>query len=91
MRPLSTEAWARRCDRCHGVSGNSTDPRTPAIAAQRTDYLDKVLHAYQSGARKDSVMSAMSSNLSDADIRGLAAYYARQRARAFVYVAVPCK
>ncbi|KPK16971.1 MAG: hypothetical protein AMJ67_13950 [Betaproteobacteria bacterium SG8_41] len=90
-RPLSTAAWVQRCDRCHGVSGNSTDPRTPALAAQRADYLDKVLHAYQSGARKDSVMAAMSSTLTDADIAGLAAYYARQRARAFVYVAVPCK
>lgn len=90
-RPLSTAEWVQRCDRCHGVNGNSTDPRTPAIAAQRSDYLAKVLHAYQEGTRKDSVMAAMSSTLTDADIAGLAGYYARQRARAFVYVTVPCK
>jgi cytochrome c553 len=90
-RPLSTAAWVERCDRCHGVNGNSADPRTPALAAQRADYLDKVLHAYQKGTRKDSVMAAMSSTLKDADIKGLAAHYGRQRARAFVYVAVPCK
>ena len=36
-----------------------------------------------------SVMAAMSSSLSDADIAGLAAYYARQRARAVVYVPLP--
>lgn len=91
VRPLSTAAWVQRCDRCHGFNGNSTDPRTPALAAQRVEYLDKVLHDYQSGARKDSVMAAMSSTLTDADVDGLAAYYARQRARAFVYVTVPCK
>jgi cytochrome c553 len=90
-RPLSTAEWVQRCDRCHGVNGNSTDPRTPAIAAQRADYLDKVLHAYQKGTRKDSVMAAMSSTLTDADIMGLAGYYARQKARAFVYVTVPGK
>jgi cytochrome c553 len=91
VKPLSTAEWVQRCDRCHGVNGNSTDPRTPAIAAQRADYLEKVLHAYQKGTRKDSMMAAMSSTLTDADVAGLAAYYARQRARAFVYVTVPCK
>lgn len=90
-RPLSTAAWVQRCDRCHGVNGNSTDPRTPAVSAQRADYLEKVLHAYHKGTRKDSVMAAMSSTLTDADVVGLAAYYARQKARAFVYVTLPCK
>lgn len=89
-KPLSTAAWVERCDRCHGVNGNSADPRTPALAAQRNDYLQKVLHAYQGGARKDSVMAAMSSTLTDADIEALAAYYSRQRARSFVYVTI-CK
>lgn len=91
IKPLSTAEWVQRCDRCHGINGNSTDPRTPAIAAQRVDYLDKVMHAYQKGMRKDSVMAAMSGALTDADVDNLAAYYARQRARAFIYVTVPCK
>lgn len=90
-KPLTTAEWVQRCDRCHGVNGNSTDPRTPALAAQRAEYLVKGLRAYQSGARKDSVMAAMSTSLADADIDALTAYYARQRARSFVYVALPCK
>jgi cytochrome c553 len=90
-KPLTLAEWVQRCDRCHGVNGNSTDPRSPALAAQRVDYLDKSLRAYQTGKRKDSVMAAMSSSLSDADIGALAGYYARQRARAFVYVIVPSK
>ena len=40
-KPLTTAEWAQRCDRCHGVNGNSTDPRLPALAAQRVDYLRK--------------------------------------------------
>jgi len=89
VRPLTTAQWVSRCDRCHGINGNSTDVRTPALAAQRPDYLGKVLHAYKRGDRRDSVMAAMSSSLTDADIEGLAAYYARQRARAVVYVPLP--
>lgn len=88
-KPLTLAEWVQRCDRCHGVNGNSTDPRSPALAAQRPEYLEQALRAYQSGARKDSVMAAMSAALTDADIQALAAHYARQRARAFVFVVVP--
>ena len=90
-KPLTLPEWVQRCERCHGVNGNSTDPRTPALAGQRTEYLDKALRAYQSGLRKDSVMAAMSSTLSEPDMQALSAYYSRQRARAFVYVPVPAR
>jgi len=89
--PLTTAQRVQRCDRCHGVNGNSTDPRTPALAAQRLDYLGQVLRAYKTAARKHSAMAAMTDGLSDADIDGLAAHYARQRARAVVFVTLPCK
>ena len=46
-KPLSTAGWVERCDRCHGVNGNSTDPLMPALAAQHADYLEKVLNAYR--------------------------------------------
>jgi cytochrome c553 len=90
-KPLTTAEWAERCDRCHGVNGNSTDPRLPALAAQRVDYLEKVLHAYRTGERKSPQMAAMSEGLTEADVENLAAYYARQKARAVVYVALPAK
>ncbi|MGC2520134.1 MAG: c-type cytochrome [Burkholderiales bacterium] len=88
-KPLTTAEWSQRCDRCHGINGNSTDPRLPALAAQRLDYLEKVLHAYRTGARKSPAMAAMSDVLTEADVENLAAYYARQKARAFVYVTLP--
>ena len=51
-KPLTTAEWAERCDRCHGVNGNSTDPRSPMLAGQRVDYLEKVLHAYRAGSAR---------------------------------------
>jgi cytochrome c553 len=90
-KPLTTAEWVQRCDRCHGVDGNSTDPRLPALAAQRADYLEKVLHAYRTGERKSPQMAAMSDVLTEADVDNLAAYYARQKARGVVYVILPAK
>jgi cytochrome c553 len=90
-KPLSTEEWVARCDRCHGLNGNSTDPRLPALAAQRMDYLEKVMHAYKTRVRRSPEMAAMSDVLSDDDIKNLAAYYSRQKARAVVYVPLPTK
>jgi cytochrome c553 len=90
-KPLTTEEWAQRCDRCHGVNGNSTNPRFPALAAQHAEYLEKVLKAYRSRARRSSEMAAMSDGLSDEEIKNLAAHYARQKARAVVFVPLPAK
>jgi cytochrome c553 len=91
VRPLALPDWVQRCDRCHGVNGNSADPRTPAIAAQRAEYLQKSLQSYQRGERRHSVMAAMSGALTDADVSGLASYYAAQKARPFVFVPVPAR
>lgn len=88
-KPLSASQWAERCDRCHGVDGNSTDPRIPALAGQRVEYLQKVLDAYRTGARRSPEMAAMADVLSENDVRNLAAYYASQKARAVVYVPLP--
>jgi cytochrome c553 len=90
-KPLSTEEWAQRCDRCHGVNGNSTNPRFPALAAQHAEYLESVLKDYRTRARKSAEMAAMSDGLSDDEIRNLANYYARQKARAVVFVPLPAK
>jgi cytochrome c553 len=90
-KPLTAGQWAERCDRCHGVNGNSTDPRIPALAGQRAGYLEKVLDAYRTGARRSPEMAAMSEVLSPNDVRNLAAYYARQKAQAVVYVPMPAR
>jgi len=90
-KPLTTEELAQRCDRCHGVNGNSTDLHVPALAAQRSDYLERVMRAYQKGERRSKAMSAMLDGVSEGDIEGLAAYYSRQKARAVVFLPLPSK
>ena len=90
-RGLTTAEWVQRCDRCHGVNGNSIEPDLPALAGQRQDYLEKVLNAYRTGERKSAQMAAMSGALTEADVSNLASYYSRQKARAVVYVVLPPK
>jgi cytochrome c553 len=88
-RPFSLAEWSERCDRCHGANGNSIEPLVPRLAAQRADWLEQVLADYRSGARKSTAMAAMSALMSERDVKELAAYYARQSARAVVYLVVP--
>ena len=90
-KPLSSDEWANKCDRCHGLNGNSTLPNVPALAAQRMDYLEAILRDYQTHARANSEMAAMTEALSGDDIKAIAAHYSRQKARAVVFVTVPAK
>jgi cytochrome c553 len=90
-KPATSEEWAQKCDRCHGINGNSMDPRLPALAGQRADYLEKALRAYKAGERKSPQMAAMSNGLTDDEIANLATYYAGQTARAAVFIVVPNK
>ena len=91
QRPLTTEEWAQRCDRCHGVNGNSINPRVPMLASQRADYLQKALKSFQERTRKSREMLAMSEGLGEDDIEALATHYARQKARVVLFVPVPSK
>lgn len=88
-KPLGVAEWAERCDRCHGVNGNSTDPRAPTLAAQRVDYLERVMLAYKKGERKSKEMAVMSESLDDDLIAGLATYYAQKKARGLAYMILP--
>jgi cytochrome c553 len=91
LKPLGSDEWAEKCDRCHGVDGNSVRPEVPALAAQRVEYLDKAIKAYRAGVRTSPEMTAMTSVLTDDDIAGLAAHYARQKGRPVVFIPVPEK
>jgi cytochrome c553 len=61
----------------------------PRLAGQRADWLEQVLQAYRSGARKSTAMAAMSAQMSEAEVRELSAHYARQTARAVTYLVLP--
>ncbi|WP_343665877.1 c-type cytochrome [Paraburkholderia tropica] len=64
-----------RCTMCHGPRGMS-DANSPNLAGQYASVIYKELLDFQSGARQNAVMSPMAQNLSDQDLRDLAAYYA---------------
>ena len=68
------------CAACHGTDGNSPIPANPNLAGQHAHYLYKQLTDYKSGRRKNPIMSGMVANLSDDDMRNLAAYFAQQKA-----------
>ena len=74
------------CAACHAADGNSTAPANPKIAGQIPEYLHKQLQDFkpQGGkkpARESPVMMGMVASLSEADMKGLAAYYAGQKLR----------
>jgi cytochrome c553 len=64
-----------RCTMCHGVRGMS-DANSPNLAGQYASVIYKQLADFQSGARRNAVMSPMVTNLSDQDMRDLSTYYA---------------
>lgn len=66
---------ALRCTMCHGEKGMS-EANSPNLAGQYATVIYKQLIDFQRGARNNAVMSPMAANLSDQDMRDLAAYYA---------------
>jgi cytochrome c553 len=90
-RPLTTGEWVQRCDRCHGINGNSTDPRYSALAGQNPVYLKNTLTAYAEDDRDHSLMRAMSEPLSKVDIERIVSHYAAQQPKSVVYVDIPCQ
>ncbi len=89
--PFTTAEWVQRCERCHGLDGNSTDPRFPMLAGQDENYLRKAMQAYASGKRKASVMHAMSEPLSESDIERIVRHYSSQQPKSVVYLQLPCE
>ena len=88
--PLKSTEWIQRCERCHGIDGNSSDPRFPMLAGQDETYMRNALKAYAVGARENTTMFAMAAPLSSMDIEHIAAYFASQQPKAAVYMSVPC-
>lgn len=77
---------AQLCAACHAADGNGTAAANPKIAGQFPEYLHKQLADFKAqggrkAARESAVMASMVANLSDADMKGLAAFYAGQSFR----------
>jgi len=66
---------ARACQVCHGPGGKSTNPLYPVLAGQHAQYIEKQLHAFREGSRKDPIMNGMAAPLTDQDIQDVAAFF----------------
>ena len=70
---------ASQCMACHGDGGNSVVPMFPRLAGQQAQYVAKQLRDFLTGKRKNEVMAPSLAQFKDADVDGLAAYYAAQK------------
>ena len=72
------------CVACHAADGNSPAAANPKLAGQFSDYLRKQLANFKvqpgkKAERENAVMAGMVANLSEDDMRNVAAYYASQK------------
>jgi cytochrome c553 len=73
-RPKASEV----CLACHGTNGVGITADYPTIAGQHEDYIQRALHDYQRGGRKNPIMAGMAQTLTKEDIEQLAKYYSSQ-------------
>lgn len=72
------------CAACHGGDGNSPLPANPKLAGQHYDYLYKQLKEFKAAdgkpaKRVNAIMAGFVANLSESDMRDVAAHYASQK------------
>ncbi len=78
-----------KCDKCHGKNGNSSDEKVPSIAGFSAATIEDILKQYKEGERpadkykpkdgEETDMQAIAKKLSDAQIKEVAEFYAKQR------------
>jgi cytochrome c553 len=73
------EAKAKVCAACHGENGIPQLKTTPVIWGQNTGYMLLQLRDFQSGARKNDLMSPIAATLAKEDLLPLAEYFSKQK------------
>ena len=66
------------CAGCHGDGGISRKPGIPSLVGLDAQYLVAAMKAYVTGQRKNAVMKALLAGVGDAELNGIAHYYAAQ-------------
>ncbi len=78
------------CQSCHGEHGAKPIlPEYPILAGQHANYIEHALKDYRAGTRKNAVMKGQAANLSDADIKALAQYFAHQTSPIYTFKLPP--
>ncbi|MEJ8837924.1 c-type cytochrome [Ramlibacter sp. AN1133] len=79
--PAAGEAkFGTVCAACHGQGGNSGTPANPKLSAQHPSYIVKQLTEFKSGKRPNPIMQGFASQLTEADMKNIAAYVGSQKA-----------
>jgi cytochrome c553 len=73
------EAKAKVCATCHGETGVPQLKTTPVIWGQNTGYMFLQLRDFQSGARKNDLMSPIAAALAKEDLLPMAEYFSKQK------------
>jgi cytochrome c553 len=78
--PEAGKEKSQACVACHGQDGNSNNPQWPNLAGQHAKYLYHSLMLYKEQERPNQVMWGQAGNLSEQDMKDLAAYYQQKEA-----------
>lgn len=80
--PAQGEAkYTAVCAACHGADGNSGTPANPKLAQQHPEYIVKQLEEFKSGKRVSPVMQGFAAQLSEADMKNIAAFVGTKKAK----------
>jgi cytochrome c553 len=69
----------KECKGCHGLDGKGAAPGIPHLAGQRGRYLMASLKEYKDGIRTHAALRTIAANMSEAETRAVAAFYASLR------------
>jgi cytochrome c553 len=69
------------CVACHGAGGNSGTPANPKLSQQHDAYIVKQLQEFKSGKRPSPIMQGFASQLTDQDMKNVAAYLGAQKSK----------
>ena len=80
-RPVATLAAnpddaPQLCSSCHGADGISVLEEAPNLAGESNIYIETQLKAFRSGKRQSEIMGPIAQDLSDAEMRAAADWYA---------------
>lgn len=76
---LGEQKFTAVCAACHGAGGNSGTPANPKLAQQHPEYIVKQLEEFKSGKRPNPIMQGFASQLSEQDMKNVAAYVGSQQ------------
>jgi len=66
----------KECKGCHGLDGKGVAPGIPNLAGQRGRYLITSMKEYKDRVRMHAALRTIATNMSEADTRNVAAFYA---------------